>query len=55
MAQISILFGDIMVPIIEQDCILLLRYSILYKGYNLARFNHKKNTTQMSLLDDPLT
>ena len=30
-----------MVPNIEQDSIFLLGYSILYKGYNLARFNHQ--------------
>ena len=30
----SILFGDIMVPIIEWDYILLLGYSILYKETN---------------------
>ena len=29
-----------MVPIIEQDSILLLGYSILYKEYTLTRFNH---------------
>ena len=31
-----------MVPIIEQDSILLLGYSISYKEYNLTRFNHQK-------------
>ena len=41
----SILFGGTMVPNIEQDYILLLGYSILYKEYNLTRFNHQKNTT----------
>ena len=35
----SILFGDTMVPDIE---FLLLGYSILYKEYNLTRFNHQK-------------
>ena len=30
----SILFGGIMVPNIEEDYILLLGYSILYKGHN---------------------
>ena len=43
----SMLFGDIMVPNIEEDSILLLRYSILYKEYNLTGFNHQKNATQM--------
>ena len=38
----SILFGDTMVPNIEQDYILLLGYSILYKEYNLTGFNHQK-------------
>ena len=38
----SILFGDTMAPIIEQDSILLWGYSILYKEYNLTRFNHQK-------------
>ena len=46
----SILFGDTMVPNIEQDYILLLGYSISYKEYNLTRFNHKRNTTHMLLL-----
>ena len=32
----SILFGDTMVPNIEQDYILLLGYSFLYKEYNLT-------------------
>ena len=27
----------------EQDSILLLGYSILYKEYNLTRFNHQKS------------
>ena len=31
-----------MVPNIEYDFILLLGYSILYKDYNLTRFNHQK-------------
>ena len=31
-----------MVPNIEQDSILLLGYSILYKEYNLTRFNHQE-------------
>ena len=39
------LFGDTMVRIIESDSILLLGYSILYKGHNLTRFNHQKNVT----------
>ena len=43
----SILFGHIMVPNIESDYILLLGYSILYKGYYLIRFNHQKNTTHL--------
>ena len=34
--------GDTMVPNIEHDSILLLGYSILYKKYNLTRFNHQK-------------
>ena len=42
--QVSILFGDTMVPNIESDSILLLGYSILYKEYNLTRFNHPKKT-----------
>ena len=47
MAQLSsTLFGDTTVPNIEQDYILLLGYSILYKEYYLTRFNHQKNTTQ---------
>ena len=37
----SILFGDIMVPNIEQDYVLLLGYSILYKELCLTRFNHQ--------------
>ena len=40
----SSLFEATMVPIIEEEYILLLGYSILYKGYNLTRFNHQKNT-----------
>ena len=43
----SILFGDTMVPNIEKDSILLLGYTILYKEYNLTRFNHQKNATRM--------
>ena len=43
----SVLFGDTMVPNIEKDSILLLGYSILYKGYNLTGSNHQKNATQM--------
>ena len=43
----SILFEDTMVPITELDYILLLEYSILYKEYNLTRFNHQKNTTHV--------
>ena len=31
-----------MVPNIESGSILLLGYSILYKEYNLTRFNHQK-------------
>ena len=46
----SILFGDTMVPIIEQDNILLLGYSILYKEYNLTGFNHQKNATHIVFL-----
>ena len=42
---LEVLFGDTMVPSIEQDYILHLGYSILYKEYNLTRFNHQKNTT----------
>ena len=38
----SILSGDTLVPNIE--------YSILYKEYNLTRFNHKKNTTHLGAL-----
>ena len=37
-----ILSGDTMVPIIESDYILILGYSILYKEYNLTRFDHQK-------------
>ena len=48
--QSSILFGDTMVANIEKDYILLLGYSILYKEYNLTRFNHQKNTTQQKLI-----
>ena len=43
----SILFRDAMVPIIEEDSILLLGYSILCQEYNLTGFNHQKNSTQM--------
>ena len=43
----SILFGDTMVPNIQQDYILLLGYSFLYKEYNLTRFNHQKNATHL--------
>ena len=40
----STVFGDTMVP-----TILLLGYSILYKEiYDLTRFNHKKNATQVT-------
>ena len=45
----SIQFGDTMVPNIEEDSVLLLGYSILYKAYNLTGFNHQKNTTHLSL------
>ena len=38
----GILFGDTRVPNFEQDSILLLRYSILYKEYKLTRFNYQK-------------
>ena len=38
-----------MVPNIEQDYILLLGYSILYREYYLTRFNHQKSTTRLSL------
>ena len=45
-----------MVPIIEQDYILLLGYSILYKEYNLTRFNQqKRNATQMEVVDTATT
>ena len=44
----SILFGDTVVPNIEEDYILPLGYSILYKEYNLTGLNHQKNVTQMS-------
>ena len=40
-------FGDTMVPYIEEDYVLLLGYSISYKEYNLTRFNHQKNATQL--------
>ena len=39
-----ILFGDTVVPNQEQDYILLLGYSILYKEYNLTWHKHKKHT-----------
>ena len=39
-----------MVPNIEQDYILLFGYSILYKEYNLAKFNHQKNATHLEVL-----
>ena len=49
--QLSIvLVGDTMVPNIEQDYILLLGYSILYKEYDLTRVNHQKNTTQLAVV-----
>ena len=36
-----------MVPMIEEDSILLLGYSILHKEYNLTGFNHRqKNAIQ---------
>ena len=38
----GILFGDTMVPSIGEDYILLFGYSIIYKEYNLTRFNHQK-------------
>ena len=38
----SILIGDTMVSIIEYDYILLLGSSILFKEYNLTRFNHQE-------------
>ena len=44
----SILLGDTMVPNKEQDYLLLLGYSILYKEYNLTRCNHQKKATHMS-------
>ena len=37
-----------MVPIIEQDSILLLGYSILYKENSLTRVNHPKKTSQLA-------
>ena len=40
----SILFEGIMVPNKEEDYILLLGNSILYKEYYLTRFNHQKTT-----------
>ena len=43
----SILFGNAMVPIFEQDSILFWGYSILYKEYKLTGFNHQKNATHM--------
>ena len=43
----SIFLGDTMVPNIEQDDILLLGYSVLYKEYNLTRFNHQKTLLKM--------
>ena len=39
----SILFGDTMVPKIEQDCILLLGYSMLYKNIILLGSYTKKH------------
>ena len=38
----SILFGDTMVPNIDQDDIHFLGNSMLYTEYYLTRFNHKK-------------
>ena len=38
----SILFGDIMVPNIEYDYLLLLGYSMIYKEDNLTEFKHQK-------------
>ena len=38
----SLLFGDTMVPNLEEDSIVLLGYSILYKEYDRTRFNHQK-------------
>ena len=43
----SILFGDIMVPNIEYDYLLLLGYSMIYKEDNLTGLNHQKNATHM--------
>ena len=44
----SILFGDTIVPNIEQDYILPLGYSIsiLYHEHNISGFNHHKKATQ---------
>ena len=41
-----------MEPNIEQDYIQFLVYGILYKEYNLARFNHKnKHYSVVPILD----
>ena len=49
----SILFGGTMVPIIEQDYILLFGYSILNKEYHLTgfitEFNNQKKASQITL------
>ena len=41
-----------MVPNIEQDYILLLGYSILYKEYNLTGFSHKNKHYSNRLEND---
>ena len=38
--------NNTMVASIEYYSILPLNYSILYREYNLTRFNHQKNATQ---------
>ena len=47
----SILFGDIKVPNMEQDFILLLGYSILYQEYYLTRFNHQREHDSLGVID----
>ena len=40
MKMSSMLFGDTMVPNLEEDYIILLGYSVLYEEYYLTGFNH---------------
>ena len=43
----SILFAGTMVPKSRVRLYLPFGYSILYKGYHLTGFNHRKNVTHM--------